>query len=203
MRALLLAVLTLAAGCSADYYALKAAERRYIAEYGLDRPALTTPKHGVSVVPPRWLDAEDHPGFLAGVDRTCDLIRENYTLPPGFSFSQVRLVIHDSMDRFVAPFKAWVHGCQWEGKLFVSWRSGADGFPAEDDPLPTLAHETFHLIARVEIGHGDAKHLIVFIRPEAVAAMKAARSVRIPLGERSRNAARAFVYEPWYTPKGP
>lgn len=194
-------LIVLLAGCSVDYYAACKQQERFNREFEFNRTPLRTPGHGTRVVPPRWLAKKDVPGYLCLVDAYLGVLAAEYPLPAGLTLDQIYVVTHDALDRFVSPYKRWVYSCHWEWKLVLAWRSNKDGLPAEEDPLPTLVHETLHLVAWRELGHGDANHQIIFKRPEALAAMAKARTMRVALSEESKQAAKAFVYDPWTVPK--
>jgi hypothetical protein len=189
----------------------------YDKEYDFTRTPIGKTTQGTTVIGPNWLASEDGAETIKNVGDCIRIIDENYRIDvkngQEFPWHKLTVLIHDNLDICVAGYglRIWCYGWTTNYYIVICWASNegpsTTGLeyrtPRNKDPLPALAHEFFHPILAWNYGTADGTHSIFFNTIDVQWAIRQAREGAAPtdLSNESMEAAVAFKYTPWCSPK--
>lgn len=182
----------------------------YLKEYDFEKTSGLTPKYGVTVYYPTWMqDAESRSNALIMVDSYVQAMVDSYPNAAKLEWDRKWVYLHDEVgDKIVCQGWGWVWGWQSGRVVYTPWRpiKAADGGRigiAEDNCLIVVPHEFTHMIAEMECGGDpDTYHTGYFQRPEIIKMIADGRAnaVGCKLTEADKARAMSYVYIPWQTP---
>ena len=180
---------------------------RFNSEYDTNRPSAITPTYKIRVIFSPWLIGNaDRQSALYMIDSYIDTIRHEYPWSKKFPFDEYVVFIHPSLDRCVSgPDEddkvVWCHGWTSGHHIFICWGK-QNNIMATQDCLPSLPHEFFHLIFKMQYGFSDRDHTRLFCKQKIKDVIKYAkvRSNKIVLSAETTRVALSYRYDPWNIP---